>query len=360
MRISPEAWNWEAAHGRCLREARRHTRSEADAQDAAQEAMLQAWRSRDSCRTPEDPIPWMLAITRREAWRTRPAAVAADVDASPWAQRASFDDDERVVERLDIRAAIAVLTARERQLLHLRYAEDLAQPSVAQRLGIPEGTAKVGPPSRSQPAARPPLTSVTPTKNPSKPRGRDEAADANLVKALSHPLRWQILRMINEGTSTPAGIARRLGVRTENVSYHVRVLSELGVIELVGTTPVRGALEHHYRATRRAEVSDADSEAMPDEVRRDMVQGIVRLVIEDLVRIGASEQSYERADVHFSQVPLRLDEQGFTEVADLLASTLDRVMEIQAESLSRLSEDDSDEVRTEVAIMHFPFVPPEV
>jgi DNA-binding transcriptional ArsR family regulator len=198
------------------------------------------------------------------------------------------------------------------------------------------------------------------TKHTSQPRSREEAADANLVKALSHPLRWQILRMVNEGTSTPAGIARRLGVRTENVSYHVRVLSELGVIELVGTTPVRGALEHHYRATRRAEVSDADSEAMPDEVRRDMVHGIVRQVIEDLIRIGASEQVYTRADIHFSQVPLRVDEEGYSEVVDLLAQTLDRVMEIQAESLARMAGDETGEVRTEVAIMHFPYVPPEV
>ena len=195
------------------------------------------------------------------------------------------------------------------------------------------------------------------TKNTTKPSARQRSADENLVKALSHPLRWQILRMINEGTSTPAGIARRLGVRTENVSYHVRVLNDLGVIELIGTTPVRGALEHHYRATRRAEINDAESDAMPDEVRRDMVQGIVREVISDLIRVGASDSAYSRADVHFSQVPLRLDEEGYQEIADLLSATLDRVLEIQAESLARMAGDETDEVRTEVAIIHFPYVP---
>jgi DNA-binding transcriptional ArsR family regulator len=69
--------------------------------------------------------------------------------------------------------------------------------------------------------------------------------DQALEKALSHPLRWQILALLGEGTRTPAAIARELGVRTENVSYHVRVLSDLELIELVGTTPVRGTLEHH-------------------------------------------------------------------------------------------------------------------
>ncbi len=144
-------------------------------------------------------------------------------------------------------------------------------------------------------------------KNISTPVSRQDAVDQNLVKALSHPLRWQILRVINEGTSTPAGIARRLGVRTENVSYHVRVLNDLGIIELVGTTPVRGALEHHYRATRRAKVTDADTESMPPEVRRDMFHEIVRTTIGDLIRIGGSDQPYQRSDAHFSQAPLHLD-----------------------------------------------------
>jgi len=143
MRFSPDAWNWEAARHRCLREARRYTRSEADAQDAVQAAMLQAWRARDTCRTPDDPIPWMLAITRREAWRTRSSAAEVPLDECPDADRATFDDVDRLIDRFVVRAAIAHLDEEERHLLHLRYVDDLTQPSIAQCLGIPEGTAKV-------------------------------------------------------------------------------------------------------------------------------------------------------------------------------------------------------------------------
>jgi hypothetical protein len=35
------------------------------------------------------------------------------------------------------------------------------------------------------------------------------------------------------------------------VSYHVRILARLGLIELVRTTPRRGAVEHHYRSLPR-------------------------------------------------------------------------------------------------------------
>jgi DNA-binding transcriptional ArsR family regulator len=196
------------------------------------------------------------------------------------------------------------------------------------------------------------------TKNSTKTRGRDEVANANLVKALSHPLRWQILNALNEGVSTPAGIARRIGVRTENVSYHVRVLTELGIIELIGTTPVRGALEHHYRATQRAFFTDADAAQMPPEVLRDALQVVIRDTIEDLVRTGASEEVYSRSDVHITRTPLHLDEQGYNEVSDLFSGILDRVLEIQAESLTRMEGDTSSEIRTDAVLMHFPYVPP--
>jgi hypothetical protein len=37
------------------------------------------------------------------------------------------------------------------------------------------------------------------------------------------------------------------------MSYHVRTLAELGVIRPERATPRRGAVEHHYRATVRAQ-----------------------------------------------------------------------------------------------------------
>jgi RNA polymerase sigma-70 factor (ECF subfamily) len=143
MQTRTDAWNWEAARQRCLREARRHTRCEADAQDAVQSAMLLAWRGRGGCRTPDDPIPWMLAITRREAWRARPSVQTVELDGQLDGQRATLDEADAVVQRLDLQAAIADLDGEQRELLRLRYDEDLTQPQLAQRLGIPEGTAKV-------------------------------------------------------------------------------------------------------------------------------------------------------------------------------------------------------------------------
>lgn len=75
-----------------------------------------------------------------------------------------------------------------------------------------------------------------------------------VAKALSHPLRARLLTLLVT-ESSPSDLALIVGEPLGNVSYHVRELDRLGCIELVRTTPRRGALEHHYRARVRAHLS---------------------------------------------------------------------------------------------------------
>lgn len=72
--------------------------------------------------------------------------------------------------------------------------------------------------------------------------------DPRLAKALSNEVRARALDLIVEGTKSPKVIAAELGLDLRGVAYHVRVLKKLGCIELVGTEPRRGAVEHVYRA----------------------------------------------------------------------------------------------------------------
>jgi DNA-binding transcriptional ArsR family regulator len=75
-----------------------------------------------------------------------------------------------------------------------------------------------------------------------------------IAQALSHPLRARALAILAERTATPKELARELGASLPLTSYHIRTLAELGVIRLDHTTPQRGAIAHHYRATVRARV----------------------------------------------------------------------------------------------------------
>lgn len=72
--------------------------------------------------------------------------------------------------------------------------------------------------------------------------------DPRLAKALSSDLRAHILKLIVAREQSPKSIAEELGVDLRGVAYHVRVLKRLECVELVGTKPRRGAVEHTYRA----------------------------------------------------------------------------------------------------------------
>lgn len=118
--------------------------SEPDAEDVVQEALLRGWRSRAGCRTPGHPLGWMLTITRNEALRRvsqRPAVLTGELpDQEDPHAVAALDD---LPGQLDVERALATLPEADRMLVELRYSRDLTQSAVAERLGIPEGTAKV-------------------------------------------------------------------------------------------------------------------------------------------------------------------------------------------------------------------------
>ena len=58
-----------------------------------------------------------------------------------------------------------------------------------------------------------------------------------------------------------------------------------------------------------------------------------------------------RSDSHVSRTPLVLDEKGWSELNALLGETLERAIEIQEESASRLGKDEG--IETKLSILHF-------
>jgi DNA-binding transcriptional ArsR family regulator len=169
------------------------------------------------------------------------------------------------------------------------------------------------------------------------------AVDSRLAKALAHPLRVQLLAALNEGVASPNELAKKLGEPLTNVSYHVRMLHDLGCIELVETEPRRGALEHYYRAVMRPFFGERDWKRLPKNARNSISDAVLQLVWEDAAAAIKGGLFDERDDRHLSRSVLAVDEQGWGDLQELLAETLDRAMEIQAESASRVSKRDDGE-----------------
>ena len=180
--------------------------------------------------------------------------------------------------------------------------------------------------------------------------------DHRLLKALGHPLRQRILRVLGDRVASPVELSRELEEPLGNVSYHVKMLEELEAVELVRTAPVRGTLEHFYRATRRVELDDAHWAQLPLSVRRKLFDQTLQMVWEH-VAAAAGDQGFDDPQAHVSFIPFEVDEQGYEEIVGILAETLEQLIAAQAavkDRLSALDGDAKDEARrTEVVMLHF-------
>jgi RNA polymerase sigma-70 factor, ECF subfamily len=117
-----------------------------DAEDAAQEAMIRAWRGRGTCRSPEAPEAWLRTIARNEAFRQleRSTRVEVAIDCEdPRAGLPSEGHEEGLIRRVSIDQALAQLDEADRRLVRLRYSFDLSDVVIATRLGIAEATVRV-------------------------------------------------------------------------------------------------------------------------------------------------------------------------------------------------------------------------
>jgi len=175
-----------------------------------------------------------------------------------------------------------------------------------------------------------------------------------MAKALAHPLRVQLLTALNEGVASPNELAKRLSEPLTNVSYHVRMLHDLGCIELVETEPRRGALEHYYRAIVRPFFADKDWKKLPKNTRGSISDMTLGLVWDDTAEAIKSGIFDEREDRHLSRSVLCVDEQGWEDMNDLLSETLDRAMQIQADSAGRVAKGEGDTFSVTVVMMSYP------
>ena len=180
--------------------------------------------------------------------------------------------------------------------------------------------------------------------------------DVRVIKAIGHPLRWQMLEALNEGEASPAQLARRFGEPVNLVAYHMGILAKAGGVEMVRTEPRRGSTEHYYRATMRPYFADREWSRLPTETRRALLAVETKRIVND-IRAAAAGTGLDHPKAHVSWSPLELDREGYDEVATLLSGVLDKLNDIQARSSVRQAEkgskNNTKKLSTEVAILHF-------
>jgi DNA-binding transcriptional ArsR family regulator len=190
-------------------------------------------------------------------------------------------------------------------------------------------------------------------KGPARQKRKKVGIDERLVKSLTHGLRVEILTILNERIASPNELSKELGEGLSQVSYHVKVLKDYGCIELVKTEPRRGAVEHYYRATARAWLTDRDWERIPASVRPGMSADLLELILGDAVSALEEGTLDSRIDRHMSRTPLILDEEGWKEVTETLSEALGEIAEIQNRSSRRLAKSEDGGFSASVSLLGF-------
>jgi DNA-binding transcriptional ArsR family regulator len=75
---------------------------------------------------------------------------------------------------------------------------------------------------------------------------REARIDQELVKALSHPIRVEILAALQGRVASPSELSQEMDENLGVISYHANTLVKCGCLELVRTEPRRGAVEHFF------------------------------------------------------------------------------------------------------------------
>jgi DNA-binding transcriptional ArsR family regulator len=177
-----------------------------------------------------------------------------------------------------------------------------------------------------------------------------DISDPQLAKALAHPLRVAILAELEERTASPSDVAEALDAPLGSVSYHVRCLHRFGLLELVKTRPVRGAIEHLYRAKERPVItSDAWAQA-PTIVKQATIRASLAQVA-GLVNRAARAGGFERPNSHLSRSPVVVDAEGWNELAARFDQLLKDCEQIAAASAKRIASADHDEEISAAAVL---------
>jgi DNA-binding transcriptional ArsR family regulator len=162
--------------------------------------------------------------------------------------------------------------------------------------------------------------------------------DPRYVKAMSHPLRVRILAMLDERKASPNQLAGWLGASLGTVAYHVRTLEQLGLIELVDETRVRGAVEHHYRARARPNVT-AEGWAQAPPIAKQAAVGSSLDVIAEYARASAAAGGFDRQDAQLRRTLLKLDARGFTQLSKAVDKLVEQAEKIEASAAERIAKD---------------------
>lgn len=178
-----------------------------------------------------------------------------------------------------------------------------------------------------------------PEKKRKRPQtGHVPKLDKRLAKALSHPLRTEIIAILSDRCASPREMADMLGEELSNVSYHTQELLKLDCIEVVDHERVRGALKTRYRATTKMLLDKEYWDRLSRGTRTGISINALNEVIHrasDAVEYGSFDRRTDRALI---TMKMDVDERGWSDAQEAIMACYERLGEIEVENAHRQAE----------------------
>ncbi|MGH2941085.1 MAG: hypothetical protein ACRDPE_23545 [Solirubrobacterales bacterium] len=157
-----------------------------------------------------------------------------------------------------------------------------------------------------------------------------------LAVAVAHPVRTRCFAILGERVGSPADIARELFLDVNQVAYHIRQLCDWGLVEEVDSRPVRGAVEHFYKAVEFGELSAEEEETQFPAERRQHAETVLSLFTADAVRSLDTELLYTRTDHYLNRYTYDVDEQAWAESREAYRECFEKIDQIKKSADARL------------------------
>jgi DNA-binding transcriptional ArsR family regulator len=162
-----------------------------------------------------------------------------------------------------------------------------------------------------------------------------DSIDRDLAKALSHAVRIEILKILNEEEASLEMLARLVGKPAALVSYHTNVLRDCGCVSLTRTEPRGGSVENYYRAEPRSFIGHQDWHKVPRSLRPSVTSAALKTFMTRA--LAALKGGTIDDDEHFARFTLAIDAVGRVQVAEIMEAAVAQLRAVPEQSRQRVA-----------------------
>lgn len=196
-----------------------------------------------------------------------------------------------------------------------------------------------------------------------RPDSEGRSADAVIAAgALKNPVRWFLHGLLTDRPMSASELAELAEMRPSAVRRHLRAMRAAGVIEIAGLRTRRNTAEQVYRSCKDLILTKAARADQTVEERRRFDAYTLKVAIGEALRSLVSSdaaRSIDRVDECVTRIPMRVDEDGWAELARAHEEFFFHVLELRDRIEKRVrDEEKATSIRATSFILFFEASPP--